>query len=94
MRDLQAVASDTPPRTQPAAAFASSAPVIPLAALYHVGNEGIDYGVGALTWEFRWGEQAVYVDEVGEALGYSLWELHRKWQTSAKTASKHDSSST
>jgi hypothetical protein len=70
----------------------SEALVIPLAARYHVGDEGIDYGIGPLTWEFRWGEQAGYVDEVGEALGYNLWELHRLWQTTAKTASKHDSS--
>lgn len=72
----------------------SEALVIPLGAMYHVGQHGIDYGRGALTWELEWGKQADYVDEVGAALGYNLWELHRRWASQAKTTSKHSSSST
>ena len=72
----------------------SEALVIPLGAMYHVGREGIDYGIGVRTWELKWGKQADFVDEVGYALGYNLWDLHRLWAMRAKTTSKHTSSPT
>jgi hypothetical protein len=57
----------------------SEALVIPLHFEFHVGNRGIDTGVGVLTWERAYGEQASLLDAVGERLGYSLWELHKLW---------------
>ena len=70
----------------------SEALVIPLGVRYHVGQDGIDYGVGALTWELRFGKQADMLDEVGEALGYSLWELHKLWLQGTKTNCRNSSS--
>jgi hypothetical protein len=55
---------------------------IPLHAEYHVGNFGIDYGVGVLTWEARYGAQVAMLDWVDTQLGYpiSIWELAKRWQ--------------
>lgn len=53
--------------------------VIPLKADFHVGDEGIDYGVGVLTWEKWYGTQMEFIAEVGELLGYDLFRLHEKW---------------
>lgn len=64
----------------------SEALVLPIAAKYHVGDAGIDYGVGVLTWEERYGSQAGHLDDVGALLGYDLWSLHRLW--TAKQRSK------
>jgi hypothetical protein len=56
--------------------------VIPLALEYHsFGPRAIDGGMGVLTWEKTFGTQASFIDEVGEALGYSLWELAEQWQS-------------
>ena len=54
--------------------------VIPLKAQFHVGDDGIDYGVGVETWEKWYGTQMEFLKEVGELLGYDLFQLHRKWQ--------------
>ena len=54
--------------------------VIPLKADFHVGDEGIDYGVGVLTWEKWYGTQMDFLREVGELLGYDLFHLHDKWK--------------
>jgi hypothetical protein len=60
----------------------SDALVIPLMAEYHsIGPCGIDSGMGVETWERTFGTQASLVDEVGEALGYSLWELEAAWRS-------------
>ena len=52
--------------------------VIPLAAELHTGLAGIDSGMGffktILEWEGFFGAQADFLDEVGQRLGYSLWE--------------------
>lgn len=53
--------------------------VIPLKADFHVGDEGIDYGVGVLTWEKWYGTQMDFLREVSELLGYDLFQLHRAW---------------
>lgn len=58
----------------------SDALVIPLKADYHVGDEGIDYGVGVLTWEKWYGTQIEHLKEVGELLGYDLFRLHARWE--------------
>lgn len=57
----------------------SDALVIPLKADFHVGDEGIDYGVGVLTWERWYGTQIEHLQDVSEQLGYDLFELHRIW---------------
>ena len=54
--------------------------VIPLKAQFHVGEDGIDYGVGVLTWERWYGTQIDFIREVGELLGYDLFQLHAAWQ--------------
>ena len=60
----------------------SDALVIPLIAEYHsVGPCGIDSGMGVETWEQTFGTQAEFIDEVGEALGYNLWDLEAAWQS-------------
>lgn len=59
----------------------SDALVIPLAAHYHVGPEGVDV-IGVATWEFRYGTQASMVDKVSKQVGYDLWELARRWSES------------
>lgn len=56
--------------------------VIPLKSDFHVGNEGIDYGIGVLTWEKWYGTQMEFLAEVGELLGYDLFRLHEAWKAS------------
>ena len=53
---------------------------IPLNAHYHVGDMGIDYGVGVLTWELRFGKQMELLEEVNQKLPYNLWEEARAWE--------------
>lgn len=53
--------------------------VIPLKADFHVGDEGIDYGTGVLTWEKWYGTQIEHLKDVGEQLGYDLFQLHALW---------------
>ena len=59
----------------------SDALVIPLAAELHCLDKGdaIDGAIGVRAWEKKWGNQSKYVDDVSEALGYNLWELHALW---------------
>lgn len=57
--------------------------VIPLKADYHVGDQGIDYGTGVLTWELWYGTQMEHLREVNESLDYDIFELHEAWQKSA-----------
>lgn len=53
--------------------------LIPLDALYHTGQLGIDMGMGRETWENRFGSQAEFVDRVSKLVGYDLFELHHLW---------------
>lgn len=54
--------------------------VIPLAHEYHVGDSGIDYGVGVITWEFWYGDQIKHLEEINERLPYDIFELHEHWK--------------
>ena len=54
--------------------------VIPLKADFHVGDEGVDYGVGVLTWEAWFGEQMEHLKEINEQLPYDIFRLHEYWQ--------------
>jgi hypothetical protein len=53
--------------------------IIPLKADFHVGDEGIDFGVGVQTWEMWYGTQMDFLREVNEQLDYDIFELHEKW---------------
>lgn len=53
--------------------------LLPLAAQYHTGAEGIDAGLGRTTWEETFGAQADFIDRVSSLIGYDMWELHRLW---------------
>jgi len=54
--------------------------IIPLKADFHFGDEGIDYGVGVLTWEAWYGEQINHLREVNEQLEYDIFQLHDIWK--------------
>ncbi len=53
--------------------------IIPIKASYHVGEDGIDYGVGVLTWEAWYQTQMVHLEDVNSQLPYDIWELHKEW---------------
>ena len=57
--------------------------IIPLKADYHVGNEGIDFGVGVLTWERWYGKQTDHLNGVNEQLDYDIYQLHDAWKEQA-----------
>ena len=61
----------------------SEALVIPLKAEFHVGDEGIDYGVGVETWERWYGTQIEHLKDIGEQLGYDLFSLAKDWAEKA-----------
>lgn len=56
---------------------------IPLHSKYHVGDCGIDSGVGVETWETRYGKQTDLLAWVDEELAYplSIWALADAWET-------------
>ena len=54
--------------------------VLPLKADFHVGEQGIDYGVGVETWERWYGEQMSHLKDINEKLPYDIFELHNYWQ--------------
>jgi hypothetical protein len=54
--------------------------VIPLKADFHVGDEGIDYGVGVLSWEKWYGTQMDFLKEVSDQLDYDIFRLHERWK--------------
>lgn len=59
--------------------------LLPLRAdLHFFGPEAIDGGIGRKTWEYKYGEQAVMIDRVGDLLGYNLWDLHKLWLPESK----------
>lgn len=47
--------------------------VIPLDAEYHVGNHGIDYGMGVLSWEKEYGTQIEHLIWVCEETGVDVF---------------------
>jgi hypothetical protein len=53
---------------------------IPLHAHYHVGDQGIDYGLGVQTWERYYGSQMELLEKVNEQLPYDIWELAKAWR--------------
>jgi hypothetical protein len=52
--------------------------VIPLAAILHTGDMGIDNGMSPFksvdAWERKFGQQVDHLDEVCRRLGYNVWE--------------------
>ncbi|MEE4662194.1 MAG: hypothetical protein V2J89_17115 [Halieaceae bacterium] len=62
--------------------------VIPLHAKYHVGNQGIDAGMGVRAWEARHGSQLSFLHEVERQLGYELWQMARAWEETHRRKSK------
>ena len=57
--------------------------IIPLKAGFHVGDLGIDGGVGIETWEMWYGDQMDFLHEVNEQLDYDIFELHDAWKIQA-----------
>ena len=54
--------------------------VLPLVAELHcIGPLAIDGPMGVNKWERRFAKQADLVDQVGEQIGYSLWQRHTDW---------------
>lgn len=49
--------------------------VIPLDAEFHTGNNGIDTAMSVEDWEYLFGNQADFLDELSEILGYDVWKL-------------------
>lgn len=52
---------------------------IPLDVRYHVGNFGIDSGVGVLTWEGTFGTQMEHLEWVNDQVDYDIWEQAKVW---------------
>lgn len=57
--------------------------VLPIKADHHVGDQGIDYGVGVETWELWYGNQIDLLHEINEQLPYDIFDLHARWQKEA-----------
>ena len=57
---------------------------IPLLAEYHVGQFGIDSGMGRYKgvkeWEKAFGEQATFLEEINGQLTYDLWKQAAQWE--------------
>lgn len=64
---------------------------LPLALRYHVGDEGIDSGMGVETWEERYATQVVLLHELNGRMPYSiftqavLWELENRGATASRS---------
>jgi hypothetical protein len=61
--------------------------VIPLHAQYHVGQFGIDAGMGVRTWEARFGSQLSLLQEVERQLCYPVLLLAKEWEATNRTSS-------
>lgn len=48
--------------------------VIPLDEIMHTGALGIDSGMGVKTWEEKFGQQVLLLDQLCWVLGYNVWE--------------------
>lgn len=55
---------------------------IPLHEDFHVGNYGVDVGVGILTWERLFGLQMAMLERANDELGYPvhIFALAGAWQ--------------
>lgn len=53
---------------------------IPLQAKYHVGDCGIDSGIGVETWEKRFGTQQEHLTWVNDQLPYNLFAQAVQWE--------------
>lgn len=53
---------------------------IPLHAKYHVGQYGIDYGYGVLSWERDFGTQWEHLEWVNSQLDYDIFEEAHRWE--------------
>lgn len=54
--------------------------VIPLVIeLHSIGPYAIDGQIGVAEWERKFYLQSDLVDQVGEKIGYSLWQRHIDW---------------
>ena len=99
LRRLKCVVSDTTPVTlhhchggsmlevvpNPGWAQRANASLqIPLNAKYHIGEFGIDTGMGVVKgvaeWEEMFGSQLELLDLTSERLGYDIWDLYKKWK--------------
>ena len=49
--------------------------VIPIAAKYHVGDYGIDAGMGVPSWEVLFGSQVYWLCWVNEQLDYNIFDM-------------------
>lgn len=58
----------------------SEALVIPICIQIHsAGQFAIDGGFGVRSWEAKFGKQMDFLLEVGEEIGYNLFDLAREW---------------
>ena len=53
---------------------------IPLKDDYHIGDMGIDSGMGVETWEERFGSQWDHLIWVNDQLPYTIFEEAVKWE--------------
>jgi hypothetical protein len=72
---------------------------IPLKAEYHVGDMGIDSGMGVETWEERFGTQWDHLTWVNDQLGHNIFAEAVKWEEkhrkkSQSTETKRSNSAT
>jgi hypothetical protein len=61
---------------------------IPLHAEVHVGNMGIDYGVGVESWESLFGPQIEHLHWVSEQLGYDVFRQALLWEKEHRAKSQ------
>lgn len=48
--------------------------------LHYFGPHAIDAGgISRAEWENIYGKQSDHLDQIGEILGYNLWDLHKLW---------------
>ena len=47
---------------------------IPLCWHHHVFDQGVDSGMGVITWEGQYGTQVYYLRWVNKQLEYDIWE--------------------
>ena len=52
---------------------------IPIHERYHIGDYGIDSGMGVHTWEDLFGKQVDLLNEINGLLIYDIWEQARLW---------------
>jgi hypothetical protein len=65
---------------------------IPLHAMYHIGDWGIDSGVGVESWEKTWGRQWDHLIWVNNQLGYNIFAEAVKWEETNRRKSQPSTS--